>query len=202
METKSFEELKNELINTENSFVDKYNNAKNKKMGGYSYEDIKKETDICILEKQMQIFSSLFEGFQKNYIEIFSITKEKLKIQSSTQQEKDKYLKVGELYLNVIQNLYLNPINYRINKLKSDESLSKANESICWAKISIWIAIVSFIISIILSIVSIKKTIYYGKNPISCSCCSIETEQTQVISEKGNSNVDMKALPLIDDTIK
>jgi hypothetical protein len=46
------------------------------------------------------------------------------------------------VYIAEIQNLYLNPINYRLNKLNSDKSLKKANHSINLGKWSIGIGLV------------------------------------------------------------
>ncbi|GHU89004.1 hypothetical protein FACS1894155_05040 [Bacteroidia bacterium] len=101
--------------------------------------------------------------------------------------EAKKFFDMANRYIVIIQNRYLNPINYKLNQLNNKKSLNFA-----------WIvAIVSFMFAI----GSIALTYYYGENPNLCSCCSIETEQTQVISEKEKSKIDNKTLPLVNDTI-
>lgn len=131
----------------------------------YPYENIKSEQSIEELEKQGNVFSNLLEAFQKNYIEIFNTTNKEQEEQNFTEQDKEKYLKIGELCINIIQNLYLNPINYRLNQLNNRNSLRFA-----------WIVAIA---SVVLATASILLTWHYGKNPTPCSCHSTQKSQTE-----------------------
>ena len=79
---------------------------------------------------------------------------------------------------------HLNLIQDKSNRLIYKKSTSR-----------FWMGIV---IAIITSVISIVITCYYGKNPVSCSCCSFETKQTQTTSEEKNSKVDDTVLPMLD----
>jgi ATP-dependent Zn protease len=136
----NFERLANELIDGSDSLVDKYNEHRNR----FPYDKITKER-LKNLKKEYSNFTSLSVEFQKNYTELF---KEK-------GNQKEEYLKIGELHINMIQTLYLNRIGYEISQKTNDKSLLLA-----WA-----VAIVS----IILSIASITFTIIYGEKSTPCS---------------------------------
>jgi hypothetical protein len=79
-----------------------------------------------------------------------------------------------------------NQLNYRIQRKQYVYSMI----------ISAFAVLITTVFSI-LALLDIKFPI---KNPT--PCCSIKTEQTQIISGKGSSNVDDQALPLLDSANK
>ena len=189
-----------------NSLIKQYNDKENL----FNSESVKNTNDFSLLTEKYNEFSKLLNDFQRNYKKLYAIAVD-LGQEGEDRAKAKIYMDIGVVYLNIIQNLYLNPINYQINKLKSEESLLKAEESIelginsiCWAKISILIAIVSFIISIVISSIGLSKTIFYGKNPTPCSCCAVESSSVTVqpILEQDNCKVENKILTLEADTTK
>jgi hypothetical protein len=55
--------------------------------------------------------------------------------------------------------LYLNPISYRINELRTKEALEKADKSICIGKLSIVIALIIAVITFGLQLCNCNKQI-------------------------------------------
>jgi len=182
-----YDELEPEILN---SFAFDYKNKKEET----NWRTIRDETDVTRLRDAYTKFQTLSDriiGLSKDFF--------KKVIDKDTTHDNKMYYDLSCIYIAEIQNLYLNPINYQINKLKSEESLSKANNSICWAKISIWIAIGALLVSTILSVRSIRKTVYYGENPTLCTCCSAESapiEISQTTTEQDGSKITDTVLPL------
>jgi hypothetical protein len=65
---------------------------------------------------------------------------------------------------------------------------------------SMIIAKFALLITAVFSILAFLDIKYPIKNPT--PCCPVETEQTEIISSKGNSNIDNQALPLLDSVNK
>lgn len=139
MEKVSLLILVEELITDNNSLVNQYN-TKQQEFHCSTIDASNQER----LDKEYSAIKELLLKFQENYRQLFKIA-----IKESTSHD-DKitaraYLEVNQLYLNIIQNLYLNPINYRLNKLNNEKSIKKAN----W---SIYIGIASILIGVIISL--------------------------------------------------
>jgi len=145
MKEKSLKDLVKELIKNKNSLVDQYNDKQNEFTNGEIYT-----ANQTILDGQYTSISELLTRFQKNHRLLFKIF-----INTSTsdtdKEEAKTYLKVNEFYLNSIYNVYLNPINYRLNKLNAEESIAKANESILLGRKSIICAMIIAIFSTLLT---------------------------------------------------
>ena len=148
------EDLIYELIgeNNDSSLVKQYNQKEEK----FSFEFIYNSNDDKLLTEKYRESKKLLDDFQQNYKKLFAIA---VNIDKSLEnREKAKtYSEIGILYVNAIQNLYLNPINYRINELKTKESLKKADKSICIGKLSIAIALLIAIITFGLELCDSKK---------------------------------------------
>lgn len=175
----SLQSLIAELIQDDNSLANQYKSYQE------SFPD--SEIDAASYEKLDAEYSTIKElllKFQENYRQLFKIA-----IKESTPEE-DKttarvYLEISSFYLNIIQNIYLNPISYRLNKLNNEQSIKKAN-------LSIYIGIASIIIGVIISLWSSFK------QP-SCSCNSNtknEAEKTQPINIEDSCGFGNIALPL------
>jgi hypothetical protein len=131
--------LVKELITDDNSLVNQYN-TKQQEFHCSTIDTSNQEK----LDKEYLIIKELLLKFQENYRQLFKIA-----IKESTLHD-DKitaraYIEINQLYLNIIQNLYLNPINYRLNKINTEKRIKKAN---C----SIYIGIASILIGVIISI--------------------------------------------------
>jgi len=179
MEEKNLQILIKELIGGDFSYADEYK-AKQK---DFPYSNINR-VDQAILNFEYQDITNLLLKFQENNRGLFKIAINKDTL-DDVKKESEIYIEICSFYINSIQNIYLNPISYRLNQLNSEKSLKKAEQSIAlgiksigWAKISIWIAIITGILSLLLSIASIKLTYHYGNNPTPCSCCFSEKTET------------------------
>ena len=118
----------------------------NQKEDSFSFKSIDNSNDDNLLAERYNEFKKLLDDFQQNYKKLFAIAVNKG--ESPENREKAKtYSEIGILYINSIQNLYLNPINYQINELKTKESLKKADKSIYIGKLSIAIALLIAIIT-------------------------------------------------------
>jgi hypothetical protein len=151
----NMEHLIYELISEENdsSLVKQYNDNEKK----FSFEIICNSNDDNLLNKKYTDFKTLLDKFQQNYKKLFAISVNETE-NSNNKTRAKTYSEISSLYVNAIQNLYLNPISYRINELKTKESLRKADESISIGKKSIYLAIVSLIVTIAISIISLCIT--------------------------------------------
>lgn len=133
-----------ELIKGDNSLVDQYRNNEN----DFSYDQIEKEADIRKLEEKYIVFCDLLKNFHENYRQLFKIA-----INEETEyhdvREAKKYLEIGGLFINSIQNIYLNPINYKLNQLNTKVNISKARRSIHYGVASVILAIIAIILSCI-----------------------------------------------------
>jgi hypothetical protein len=174
----NLEKLIYELIDEKNScsLVEQYND--NEK--SFSFEIIYNLNDDNLLNEKYTDFKTLLGKFQQNCKKLFAISVNEAECSNDRTKAKT-YSEISSLYVNIIQNLYLNPISYRINELKTKESLRKADESIRIGKKSICWAIVSLIVAIIISTISLYFTIYYEKKSTHCLCCPIEKFQTDSI---------------------
>jgi hypothetical protein len=175
-----------ELIDENNpcSLVKQYNNNEQ----DFPFEIIcNSNNDDDLLNKKYSVFKTLLEKFQRSYKELFAISVNETE-NSNNKTRAKTYSEISSLYVNAIQNLYLNPISYRINELKTKESLRKADESIkigkrsiCWARVSLIVTIVISIISLYITIISLCITIYCEKKSTHCPCYPIEKFQTDGI---------------------
>lgn len=150
-----------ELIQGDDSLVNQYNDE-NDKFPCSAIDTANQEK----LDKEYLLIQELLLRFQENYRQLFKIA-----IKESTSHN-DKitartYLEISELYINIIQNIYLNPINYRLNKLNNEKSIKKAN----W---SIYIGIASIFIGFILTICGS----FFAQDSISNSV----SEKTQIMN--------------------
>lgn len=149
MKEVTLEQLVNLLIG-ENSYIVQFNSIKNR----FPYASINKSKENR-LNKEYQSFTDLLVNIQSIYQELFKITVNK-NTPINDLRKAENYLKLCSQYLNIIQNIYLNPINYRLNQLNNKKSLRFA-----------WIVA---IVSLVLSSVSIVLTCYYGEKSIPNTC--------------------------------
>ena len=149
-----YEQLDPEI---ENSFAYDYKEQK----ALFDWKTIRAEENVSELEITYFLFQELSDR-------IIVLSKEYFKkvLDNDTEQDLQHY-NLSNVYIAEIQNLYLNPINYRLNQLKNRKSLRVA-----------WIIA---IVSAVLATFSIFLTWHYGKNPTPCSCCSVEKVQTENI---------------------
>ena len=118
------------LINGTNSLVLQYQN----KEKVFPYNSIEKEKDTTKLNTKFNEFSDLLKEFQNIHYELSVHI-----IKGTQNNETEKCNMIATAYISLIQNLYLNKINFRKSYLENKKSLRVA-----------WIvAIVSFILSVI-----------------------------------------------------
>ena len=132
------------------------------------WKTIRDNKDVSELENTYNAFKDLSDR-------IIVLSKEYFKkvLDNDTEHDNKRYYNLSGIYITEIQNLYLNPINYRLNQLNSEKSIKKANWSIA-------IGTASIVIAIIISLWSSIK-------PILCSS-SPEKVNTETAENKENCN--------------
>jgi cell division protein FtsB len=183
MTTETLGELVNELIGDGSSLVDQYIRIQD----DLSYTDI----DVLSqkkLEGKHQSITNLMLRFQENYRGLFRLSIDGT-INEAERKKAKTYLKINNLHINTIQNIYLNPINYRLNQLNNKKSLRLA-----------WIVAT---VSLILSLISIGLTCYYGEKSILSTYSSEEKAAIQNSEKKLQSTyIDSLDLKHKNDSIK
>lgn len=135
-------ELIKELIRGDESLIDRYTQYE-------SNSHYNKKDNVKQLEEEYDKFRNLLEEFQENYRQFFKIEIDK-DIPRVDKKNVSKYLNIGKLYIDIIQNTYLNPINYRINQLNAEKNNNKARTSIHLGIASVILAVVGIVISFVL----------------------------------------------------
>ena len=176
---KELQGLINALIKGDDSFADQYKNKKKI----FSYKEINIANQKKLDDEYYNI-NELLENFQESYRQLFAIM-----INENTSEEDryiaNNYLKLCEYYINSIQNLYLNPINYRLNKMNAEKNMNKANKSIILGFVAIVFAIVSTLVTL-----CITKNQNYNMKEIEETINKIKISVNDIYQEtKENSNI-------------
>jgi len=138
METDKLKEHYDKLIDGNFSFVEQFQ----AKEADFPYKSIEKEKDAEKLRVKLGEFNDLLKDIQNTYYElsVYTIT--------TKDDNAEKYIKVSDVYISLIQNLYLNPINYRLGQLNNEKSIKKAYCSIVVGVLAIAVAIALFIMGL------------------------------------------------------
>lgn len=157
--------LYNKLLDGESTLVEEYQGKQQK----FPYKSIENIRSSKKLGAKLNEFNDLLKDFEEVHYELSVHI-----IRETHDKYTRRYNMIATAHISLIQNLYLNKINFRKNYLDNKNSL--------W--VAIWFAIISFI----LSLVSIGIT-FFNINIHSFEK-SDKSENIQIEKKKDNFNIE------------
>jgi len=153
----------------------------------YNSFNTKKTNQKSYLTNILPKYESVLEAFvimNRVYLKKYIDEKDK-----ENKEVLNNHFLIAQTHINKLQNQYISNIIFHIQQIGSKRSLRLA-----------WIVAIA---STILAIVSINRTIHYGKNPTSCTCCPMKLEPveiSQITTEQDSSKITDNSSPLDIDT--